>query len=90
MFGRHVVLGRVIAKNPYAAPSAAGEIAATKQNAVFFQGSEPQLGRPPEASGEWILRVEGIDQNGKPYAQDKYVDELTYNCTEVGDEWPRT
>jgi hypothetical protein len=89
MFGRHVVSGKVIAKDPYAAPAPVSAPAMTKQTSGLFDGAAAELDRP-QGSGEWILRVEGIDQHGKPYAQNKYVDELEYNTTEIGDPWPST
>jgi hypothetical protein len=90
MFGRHIVSGKVVAKNGYGAAPSPGEIAPTKQNAVFLRAADAGLSRPSEDPGEWILRVEGLDQHGNPYAQNKYVDEMTFNCTEIGDAWPLT
>jgi hypothetical protein len=90
MFGRHVVAGRVIAKNGYGPPPAEKPAALTKQNAVFYQGPGAEMIQPPADTGEWILRVEGVDQHGKPCTQNKYVDELEFNTTEIGDPWPST
>lgn len=78
--------GKVVAKHHYDY-DAMRPAPVTKFNAVLYEGPT-ELAQAPPITDRWSVTAEGVDKHGKPLTKEVYVDEMTYNATEVGDAWP--